>query len=320
MPDTPATPSSPQGQPSAGDPYDEVGGIYSGEVPAETTNVTTDSYQPPARSSGGGSGGGHDEDEDEDDGDDGDPRAKMGFFDHLEELRWTLVKCVGVFVLFFAINLFFISSIFQWMQWPLHYGLGEKFTHLKLNTIGEVFSVVIQVPFILGMGMALPMIVYFLANFVAPGLKKKEKSILTPACIAIFVLFLIGAAFSFFVLMPTTIKVAQELAQMLDLEIDWTADSYFDMLTWMLIGIGLAFEFPLVLLLLIYVGIVSTETLAKYRTHAFVFFLVFAALITPSTDPVTFLLLGIPLQALYEISLWVGKIIEKRKAQDELSD
>lgn len=321
MPDTPDTPPYQPGQPSGGDPYDEIGAIYSGEKSAEAAVETSLSVPPPVRSSSGGGGGGSDEDDkDEDDEEDGDPRSKMGFFDHLEELRWTLIKCMAAFAIFFSVNLYFLPEVFDGLQWPLRFGLGEAFKPLKLNTIGEVFAVALQVPFILGIGMALPVIVYCLANFVAPGLKKNEKSVLTPACFAIFVLFLIGANFSFWILMPTTIKVAQELALMLKLEIDWTADSYFDMLTWMLLGIGLAFEFPLVILVLIYTGLISTNLLREYRTHAFVFFLIFAALITPTTDPFTFLLLAGPLQVLYEIAIWVGTVIEKRKARDELSD
>ena len=126
-------------------------------------------------------------------------------------------------------------------------------------------------------------------------------------------LFLLGSAFSFFLLMPSTVRIAIELNQAMGLETRWTAGNYFTTLTWLVLGTGAVFEFPLVIVLLVWLGVLTTEFLRKYRRHAIVLIFVIAAIVTPTPDPVTQTIFAAPLYALFEISILVSSRVEKRK-------
>ena len=101
-------------------------------------------------------------------------------------------------------------------------------------------------------------------------------------------------------------------------EVFWTADRYYGLLTWMVMGIGFSFEFPLIVVVLVYIGVINSTQLQSFRPYSIIIFLILAAVITPTTDPFTFLLLAVPMLFLYEISLLVSKRVEgKRFAETE---
>ncbi len=133
-------------------------------------------------------------------------------------------------------------------------------------------------------------------------------------CLSALVLFLIGASFSFFLLMPSTVRIAIELNQAFGLETRWTAGNYFSTMSWLVLGSGAVFEFPLVIILLVWLGVLTTAFLRKYRRHAIVLIFVIAAIVTPTPDPVTQSIFAAPLYALFEISILVSSRVEKRKA------
>ena len=141
---------------------------------------------------------------------------------------------------------------------------------------------------------------------------------LKPVCIAAFFLFLLGSVFSFYVIIPVSMKAAMFFnAQFGAIEM-WTIDSYYGLVVWMILAIGICFELPLLIIALIQMGLVSTEQLRKFRPYSFITFLVASAMITPTTDPITFLLLAGPMMVLYEGGIFVGKRIErKRKLEEE---
>ncbi len=126
-------------------------------------------------------------------------------------------------------------------------------------------------------------------------------------------LFLIGASFSFFLLVPTTIGVSLELNQLFGFITRWTPGSYYSLLMWLVLGVGATFEFPLLILLLIHLGLLKVATLKKYRRHAVVAILIIAAVITPTPDPFTQLLFATPLYILYEIAILVGSRVERKR-------
>ena len=129
-------------------------------------------------------------------------------------------------------------------------------------------------------------------------------------------LFLTGAAFGFFLLMPNTIRISIELAENFDLGFMWTVGKYYTTLTWLVLGVGASFEFPLVIVLLVWIGVLSTDFLRKYRRHAIVLIFILAAVITPTPDPITQSIFAVPLYVLFEVAIIVGSRIEKRKAAD----
>jgi len=178
-----------------------------------------------------------------------------------------------------------------------------------------VFNMVISMCVFGGLMLASPFILYFIGQFVAPALTEREMKAVLPLCISALILFLIGAAFSFFLLMPSTIRVAIELSNAFELENRWTAGNYFNTLTWLVLGSGGVFEFPLVIVLLVWLGIMTTAFLRKYRRHAVVVIFIIAAIVTPTPDPFTQTLFAAPLYGLFEISILVSSRVEKKRAQ-----
>ena len=246
------------------------------------------------------------------------PREKpMGFFDHLEELRWTLVKCAVVYVVFGAVIGFYLKEFNHLLLWPLDQVRAEREGFdVALESIGiaEVFGMVFQVCFIGALAPAAPFIIYFVAQFVAPALSPKELRMVLPAGVAAMILFVMGAALGFFVLVPQTINMSIELNTMMGFGVQWTPASYYNILMWLVLGVGLGFEFPLLILLLVYLGMLSTAFLKKYRRHAIVLIVVIAAVVTPTTDPVTLIMFAIPLYLLFELAIFAGAWVERKRA------
>jgi len=246
------------------------------------------------------------------------PREKpMGFWEHLEELRGTLIKSVVAFVICAVLVGYFATEFMETLKWPLHYvarDYPDLDTRLGTLSIMEVFSMIIQLCVFGGLLLAAPFILYFVGQFVAPALTDKEMKLVKPMCASALGLFLMGVCFSFFLLMPSTVRIAIELNQAFGLETRWTAGNYFTTLTWLVLGTGAVFEFPLVIVLLVWMGIVTTAFLRKYRRHAIVVIFVIAAIVTPTPDPVTQTIFAAPLYALFEISIFVSARVEKRKA------
>jgi sec-independent protein translocase protein TatC len=248
--------------------------------------------------------------------------AEMHFLDHLEEFRWVLIRSVLAFLLGCGVIASFLTRVSGFLAWPLESATAQFGRELgSLVTISPMgaFTVLLQVAFLGGISLALPFILYFFAEFLAPGLTKRERRVLLPGCIAGLLLFLLGAAFSYFFILPLSIYVSLVFNDMLGYEIVWTATEYYNFVIWMILAVGGAFEFPLVLLLLQYVEIVSPERLRKIRSTVAVVIMVISAIITPS-DPISMLILAAPLYLLYEVSILLGAFFLKGKRQAEQRD
>ena len=242
----------------------------------------------------------------------------MGFLGHLEELRWTLIKCAVVFGIFVTVIAYQLDRATEILNWPLHL-VQTEFPKLKndlvTNSPMSVFSAVIDICLMGGVILALPFWLFFAGQFVAPALTKKEMKVIVPTGFAALLLFLIGTAFGYFLLTPSTIRVAFELNQMLGYTVMWTADRYYSLLMWMTLGMGAAFEFPLLVVLAVYMGLVEVATLRKYRRHAVVVIFIIAAIITPTPDPLNQCLFALPLIILYELAIWVSAFVGRRRGQ-----
>jgi sec-independent protein translocase protein TatC len=164
-----------------------------------------------------------------------------------------------------------------------------------------------------GVILSLPFWLFFLGQFVAPALTKKEIRVIVPTGLAALVLFLCGAAFGYFVLTASSIRVAFELNQALGYQVMWTADKYYSLLLWLVLGLGAAFEFPLLVVLAVYMGLIEVATLRTYRRHAVVVMFIIAAMVTPTTDPLNMTLFALPLIVLYELAIWVSVFIGRRE-------
>jgi sec-independent protein translocase protein TatC len=248
------------------------------------------------------------------------PRERpMGFLDHLEELRWTLVKSAIAFAVFAILIGIFLREFNDALLWPLHHvqaQMAPKTFVIDLGTtsVMEGFTVVIQMCIMGGLVMAAPFILFFIGQFVSPALNQKELKLLVPGALTAFLLFLAGAAFSFFLLVPSTIRVSLELNELLGFTQRWTPGNYYSLLTWLTVGVGAAFEFPLLIVLLVYLGMVTVAKLRGWWRHALVVIFIISAIVTPTPDPVTQTMLAVPLYALYWIAILVASRVEKRKA------
>lgn len=240
----------------------------------------------------------------------------MGFWDHLDELRGTIIKSVVAFLICAVLVGIFLKGFYSTLLTPLT-DLQKVYpdapTQLTTMKIAEVFTMIIQMCLMGGFVLAAPFILYFIAQFVAPALTEKELRAVLPMCISALVLFLLGAAFGFFLLMPKTLEVSYQLSIELNLDPRWTAGDYFNTLSWLVLGVGGAFEFPLIIVLLVWLGVLSTAFLKKYRRHAIIVVFLISAIITPTTDPITQATFAAPLYLLYELSIIIGRRIEKRR-------
>lgn len=246
-------------------------------------------------------------------------RSAMGFLDHLEELRWTLFKCGAVFLVAVVLVGAFLKAASGFLNWPLERAMGAEAMEmggLFMTSPMGVFSVLIQVCFLGGLGLSLPFMLVFLARFVAPALKREEIGMLLPACIATFFLFLAGAAFSYLFIVPEALKFSIRLNQMLGFEILWTADRYYGLLVWTIVGMGFCFQFPLIVYVLVYMRIVTTAKLIKARPYMIVLFFFMGALLTPTWDPVTQAMVAVPMWLLYELSLFFARRLEARRIRE----
>jgi len=243
----------------------------------------------------------------------------MPFLEHLEELRGALLRCMISLIVGCALAGAFMQIFADALSWPLRFAFGDSATRgLVTNSPMGVFSVILQVCFFGGLGLSLPFMMYFMARFVSPGLTFKEKAALAPCCVVALLLFLSGAAFGYFALVPASLKASLYFNELFGFEVLWSADRYYGMLVWMVMGIGLTFEFPLVIVFLVYIGVLNSAKLIAFRSYSIVVFMVVAAVITPTTDPFTFLLLAMPMSALYEISLRVAVWLERGQQEPNI--
>jgi len=244
-------------------------------------------------------------------------RGEMGFLDHLEEFRVTILKSLAALIAGMALVGVCFPWFFNILLYPLHRavsltGLDPKSADLLyVTTPMGAFTVLFEVTIFGGIGLALPFIGYFVITFVAPGLTEREKGLLRPALISALLLFTAGALFSFFFLAPASLAVSLKLNSALGLNQLWSAADYYELVTWLTLGTGLVFEFPLILVILQVLGVVSTDQLRHYRRHAIVVILVIAGLIAPP-EVVAMTLMAVPMYLLFEASLVVGERIRRR--------
>jgi len=245
------------------------------------------------------------------------PRERvMGFWDHLDELRGTIIKSVVVFVIFAGLIGYYLTEFSRLLMWPFHSVVREYpglTIELGTNSMMEGFNVIVQICLLGGLMLSAPFVLFFIGQFVAPALTPREVKAVLPMCVSAFFLFLAGAAFGFLILAPSALRVMIEINTSMDWVPRWNVDSYYTILTRLVLGVGATFQFPLVLVLLVWIGLVSTAGLRKFRRHSAVAIFVLAAVVTPSTEPVGMMLLAAPLLVLYELAILVAARVERRR-------
>lgn len=247
--------------------------------------------------------------------DDAIEEGHMTFLEHLEELRVVLFKSAAAFLSAFILVAVFFQQITGLLRTPVEKAMANHGVTEALVTTSPfgVFSFLLQLGFLGGIALASPFILYFASSFIAPGLNQKERRTLLPGAFVALMLFSVGCIFSYMVLVPSALNVSIYLNELLGFSLVWAADRYMSLLIWMVLGIGLSFEFPLVITILVYVGILSVAMLRQFRRYAIVIIFILAAFITPTADPITQGLMAGPMILLYEAAIIVGAFIERRK-------
>ena len=236
------------------------------------------------------------------------------FMSHLIELRSRLVKAAGAVVLVFVCLVPFASHIYDLMAMPMLSALPEG-TKMIATGVITPFLVPIKVTLLVAFVLALPVVLYQMWAFVAPGLYAHEKKLAMPIISSSFLLFLVGVAFCYFFVFGTVFRVINEFAPKSVL-VAPDIDAYFGFVMTMFIAFGVTFEVPIVVVVLVRFGIVTVETLRSIRPYVVVASFVIAAIITPP-DPGSMMLLAIPLVVLYEAGLLVARFVRVGKGREE---
>jgi len=247
--------------------------------------------------------------------DEDDPKP---FLDHLDDLRAMLIKMALALAACMTLSLIFRKALFKIIQQPLADLDPQRAGNLQSLGVVDSFTLTLQLAFYAGIVISLPILIYFLAEFVLPALTPKEKRLLLPAALAGCALFLTGVAFGYFVIMPRALQFFFLDAKDLGWVPSWTVREYFGFTTQFLIAFGISFELPILVLLLVRLGIVDTATLRRTRSFAFVIIMIFAGIITPTTDMVTMLCMGGAMYLLYELCLLFASSFEPKRDKDQV--
>lgn len=244
----------------------------------------------------------------------------LTFWDHLDELRSSLLRMLGVTVLFGIIAFVLKDELFAVVLAPrssdfLTYrllGVEDFQLHLMNTGLTEQFMIHMRTAMYAGLLVASPYILYELFRFVSPGLYQNERRYAVWIVGAAYLMFLIGTLVNYLVIFPFTVRflgtyqVSPDVANMLTLQ------SYVDTLLGMSLVMGVVFELPVVCGLMGKMGLINGHLMAQYRRHALVAILIVAAIITPTTDAFTLFVVAVPIYLLYELSILIVKIITKQ--------
>ncbi|HET9273388.1 MAG TPA: twin-arginine translocase subunit TatC [Methyloceanibacter sp.] len=244
--------------------------------------------------------------------------SKAPLIEHLIELRRRLMWALLAIAAAFAVCFYFAKPIYNLLLWPYRVAVGADapieliytapqeffFTQMKLALFGAIF-------------IAFPVIASQIYMFVAPGLYRKERQAFLPFLIATPILFLLGAALVYFVVMPLAMTFFLSMQQTGDdqVQIHLTAkvSEYLSLIMALIMGFGICFQLPVLLTLLARAGLITADTLKRYRRHAIFAVFVVAAVLTPP-DPISQISLAVPTVLLYELSIFAVRLAEKKHA------
>jgi sec-independent protein translocase protein TatC len=240
------------------------------------------------------------------------------FLDHIEDLRKMVIKMLAVLAVMMAVGFAFQKNVVEIIERPL-LAFDPDRTSLTNFGVADPLTIAIELSFYAGLVMALPFLVLFLAEFVLPALTVKERRMLYPAAAVSFGLFIVGVLFAYYCVLPPTLVYFFNYSKALNWKPLWSVREYFSFTTQFIVSFGLAFELPLAVLLLVKLEILSCEVLQKTRAFAVVIILFLAAVITPTTDMLTLILMAGPMYLLYEGCIWIAWIMERKVRRQSLT-
>ena len=262
---------------------------------------------------------------------------EMSFLDHLEELRWHIIRAVGSIFLFALIAFVYIQEIWQtvimgpkspnfWtyrMMCKLSDATGYadlcvKKLNFELQALGvsDQFTMALTSSAIIGLCFAFPYAFWELWRFIKPGLRSVEKQAARGAVFYVSVLFLMGLFFGYFIVSPLAINFLANYQITPEIKNQFDITSYIGILVTLSLGCALIFQMPMVAYVLSKVGVLTPKFMREYRKHAWIVILIVAGIITPSPDIYSQVLVALPLAMLYEVSIIVSGRIERQRQKE----
>ncbi len=279
-----------------------------------------------------------DQDELEENIGDSSEEKEMSFIDHLEELRWHIIRSVASILVFTIAAWIFRNEIFgniilgptkpSFVTNQLLCQLaaltnidGLCFEQadfiLQSREVSGQFMMALTQSIIVGLIFAFPYAFYEVWRFIKPGLKKKEIRAARGSVFWVSVLFFLGVAFGYFLVAPMAINLLANFKLDASIQNQFDIHDYISLLSMLTLACGITFQLPMISFVLSQIGILTPKFMKEYRRHALVVILIIAAIITPSPDMISQILVAFPLLGLYEISIWVSRRVEKRKIKEE---
>lgn len=235
----------------------------------------------------------------------------MPFLDHLEELRWCVIKSVLSVLIITVISFFFSKYLFDILMIP-----GNRLDPpLKVQAINvqTPFMILLEIAFIMGIVLSLPVIFYQIWKFVSPGLLRNEKTVVPALALSTLLCFSLGAVFAYFVIIPNALYFFRKLAGTIDYNI--SLDSYLSFILRLILVFGVIFLLPILSFILTKIGILTPKYMRKYRRYAIVLSFILGAILTPP-DVITQILLAVPLVVLYEFSIFISYFFSRKKKKN----
>ncbi len=241
---------------------------------------------------------------------------KMSFLDHLGELRQRLLWSLLAVLVFFIPAYTFSNEIFEFLMKPLIENLPEG-SSLIFTRPAEGFTTYLKVSFFAALILAIPFILYQAWKFVAPALYKEEKRIIIPFIFFGSLFFALGAAFCYYVASPPAFKFLLNEYSSEYVKAFPTIREALSFFMALIFGFGLVFEFPLIIFILARIGLVTSKWLREKRKYAIVLSALIAAILTPTTDAVSMMLMFVPIIVFYELGILVAWMFGKKKKKDD---
>ena len=234
------------------------------------------------------------------------------FWEHLEDLRSTLWKSLLALGIAFLLTLGFANRILIFLTNPLRQVTDHPENFLQSLNVADSFVLPMKIAFYAGLLLAAPAICIFVGQFILPALRQQEKQALWPSFFFGTFLFMSGVAACYYFMVPQTLRAFIRGSQWLGIEPRWTIDSYLGFVTQFMLMCGVTFEIPLVMVILVRIGVLSYNTVRKSRKILiFVAFAISSFLAPP--DPMSMIVMALPLVVLFEIAIWLSWFVERRR-------
>ena len=258
---------------------------------------------------------------------------EMSFLDHLEELRWHLVRSVAAIVLLMFGFFVFVDELVKYVilgpmrddfvtnvwlcKWRPAMCIGGIDVDLQALGPSEQFVKAIVVSIFAAIIIAFPYIIWEIWRFVRPALKSTERQLSVGFVFYVSFLFFTGVTFSYFVVTPFALGFLANFQITDGIENNWRIGQVIGLIVRLSLAGGLLFQLPILTYMLAKVGIITPKLMRKYRRHAIVVVLIIAGILTPSPDMFTQLMLGIPMLLLYELSIFIAARVHKKQKKEQ---